>query len=75
MSAVTPEISLRASGSLRRRRLVNRIMEALGWTAALIAVGILFVVLISVTVRAWPALSWDFFTKPPALFGLMHQEA
>jgi phosphate transport system permease protein len=20
-------------------------------------------------VRAWPALSWDFFTKPPALFG------
>ena len=69
MSAVTPEISLRASGSLRRRRLVNRIMEALGWTAALIAVGILFVVLISVTVRAWLSLSWDFSTKPPAPFG------
>jgi phosphate transport system permease protein len=44
-------------------------MELLGWAAALLAVGILFVVIGSVVVRAWPALSWDFFTKPPALFG------
>src|SRR5436189_2177674 len=69
MSAVTPPISLRASGGLRRRRLVNKLMEGVGWTSALLAVAVLFVVIVSVAVRAWPALSWDFFTKPPALFG------
>ena len=69
MSAVTPEISLRPSGRLRRRRLVNKLMEVIGWGAALVAVGVLFLVIISVAVRAWPALSWDFFTAPPALFG------
>jgi phosphate transport system permease protein len=69
MSAVTPAISLKPSGGLRRRQIVNRIMEILGWTAALVAVGVLFLVIISVAVRAWPALSWDFLTKPPALFG------
>ena len=30
MSAATPQISLKPSGRLRRRRIVNRIMEALG---------------------------------------------
>ena len=50
-----------------RRRIVNRIMEIIGWIAALSAVGVLFIVIISVLVRAWPALSWDFLTKPPAL--------
>jgi phosphate transport system permease protein len=69
MSAVSPSVSLKASGGLRRRKLVNRIMELLGWAAALTAVGVLFIVIISVLVRAWPALSWDFLTKPPALFG------
>jgi phosphate transport system permease protein len=69
MSAVTPAISLKASGGLRRRRIVNKIMEIIGWAAALAAVGVLFLVIISVAVRAWPALSWDFLTKPPALFG------
>jgi phosphate transport system permease protein len=69
MSAVTPAITLKPSGGLRRRRLVNRIMEIIGWAAALTAVAVLFVVIISVLVRAWPALSWDFLTKPPTLFG------
>jgi phosphate transport system permease protein len=69
MSAVTPTISLAPSGGLRRRKIVNRIMEIVGWAAALSAVGVLFIVIISVAVRAWPALSWDFLTKPPALFG------
>jgi phosphate transport system permease protein len=69
MSAVTPAITLKPSGGLRRRRIVNRIMEIIGWIAALSAVAVLFVVIISVLVRAWPALSWDFLTKPPALFG------
>jgi phosphate transport system permease protein len=69
MSAVSPSVSLKASGGLRRRRIVNRIMETIGWAAALTAVGVLFLVFVSVAVRAWPALSWDFLTKPPALFG------
>jgi phosphate transport system permease protein len=69
MSAVTPEVTLRPSGGLRRRRFVNKLMESIGWLAALLAVAVLFIVVISVAVRAWPALSWDFLTKPPALFG------
>jgi phosphate transport system permease protein len=69
MSAVTPAVALEPSGGLRRRKIVNRIMEIVGWAAALSAVGVLFIVIISVAVRAWPALSWDFLTKPPALFG------
>ncbi len=69
MSAATPAISLKPSGHLRRRRIVNRIMEALGTVAALIAVGVLVIVIVSVTIRAWPALSWDFLTQPPNLFG------
>jgi len=69
MSAVTPAVALTPSGGLRRRKIVNRIMEIVGWAAALSAVGVLFIVIISVAVRAWPALSWDFLTKPPALFG------
>ena len=69
MSAVSPQISLRPSGKLRRRRVVNRIMESVGTLAALLAVAVLGVVIASVAVRAAPALSWDFFTKPPSLFG------
>lgn len=69
MSTVTPTISLKPSGGLRRRRAVNRLMESLGTLAALVAVAVLVVVVASVAVRAWPALSWDFFTKPPSLFG------
>jgi phosphate transport system permease protein len=69
MSSVSPQISLQPTGRLRRRRLVNRIMESLGTLAALLAVGVLGIVIASVAVRAAPALSWDFFTKPPSLFG------
>jgi phosphate transport system permease protein len=69
MSVATPTVSLKPSGGLRRRLIVSKLMEILGWAAALAAVAVLFLVLISVAVRAWPALSWDFLTKPPALFG------
>ena len=69
MSAASPAFSLKPSGQLRRRRVVSRLMESIGWLAALLAVGVLFLVITSVAVRAWPALSWDFLTQPPALFG------
>jgi phosphate transport system permease protein len=69
MSATSPQISLRPTGSVRRRRIVNRIMEAIGTGAALLAFAVLVVVVASVAVRAAPALSWDFFTQPPNQFG------
>jgi phosphate transport system permease protein len=69
MSSLAHEISLRPSGRLRRRRVVNRIMESIGTGAALLAVGVLGLVIVSVAVRAAPALSWGFLTKPPSLFG------
>ena len=69
MANLASDYSLRPGGGLRRRRIVNKIMESLGWGAALIAVAVLVVVVASVAVRAWPALNVDFFTKPPNLFG------
>ena len=69
MSALAHDTSLRPSGGLRRRRIVNRIMEGIGTGAALVAVAVLVLVIVSVAVRAAPALSWDFFTKEPSLFG------
>jgi phosphate transport system permease protein len=69
MSTVAPNYSLRPTGRLRRRRIVNRIMETVGWIAALVAVAALVVVVVTVAVRAWPALNLDFFTKPPNFFG------
>jgi phosphate transport system permease protein len=44
-------------------------MEGIATIAALLAVGVLVVVVVSVAVRGAGALSWDFFTKPQALFG------
>jgi phosphate transport system permease protein len=67
--SVVSEVSLRPSGGLRRRQIVNRAMEAVGWASALLAVAVLFFVIVSVAVRAWPALNLDFFTKAPSLFG------
>ena len=58
-----------ASDSRSRRRLLNRAMEALATLAALAAVAVLAIVVISVARRAAGAVSWDFFTKPQALFG------
>jgi phosphate transport system permease protein len=69
MSVVAPAASLKPSRGLRRRLIVNKLMEIVGWASALAAVGLLIVVIVSVAVRAWPALSWDFLTQPPALFG------
>jgi phosphate transport system permease protein len=53
----------------RRRKLVNRVMEFVATLAALLAVGVLVLVVASVAVRGAAALSWDFLTEPQALFG------
>jgi phosphate transport system permease protein len=61
--------SLQASGSVRRRKRKNRAMEGLALLASVIAVGILGIVVVSVLLKAIPALNWDFFTKNAPLFG------
>jgi len=53
----------------RRRRIVNRMMEVIATVAALVAVAVLAIVVVSVAKRGAGAISWDFFTKPQALFG------
>ena len=53
----------------RRRRIMNRLMEVLATVAAALAVGVLAIVVISVASRGAGALSWNFLTKPQALFG------
>jgi phosphate transport system permease protein len=58
-----PVFSLRTSGRLRRRQLVNRAMGAMAVGAALLAVAVLAIVVISVTARGASALSLDFFIK------------
>jgi phosphate transport system permease protein len=64
MSAADVSVLQRPNDRLRRRRVVNRLMELLAWLAAAIAVFILGVVVWSVARRGLSALSFDFFTKP-----------
>jgi phosphate transport system permease protein len=61
--------SLTLSPRTRRRKLVNLFMQALATLAALSAVAVLVLVIVSVAQRAFGALSWDFFTKTAATFG------
>ena len=63
------QISLKATGRGRRRLLVNRIAEGAAVAAAGLAIAALVVVIWSVGSRGAGSLSWDFFTKGPALFG------
>jgi phosphate transport system permease protein len=53
---------------MRRRRIVNLIVEAGATLAALLAVAVLVIVVGSVVIRGWDAISVDFFTKSPALY-------
>jgi phosphate transport system permease protein len=69
MSTAATHISLRASGRVRRRKRINRAVEFFCTAAALVAVGVLGLVVASVLVKAWPALSWHLFTRSPSLFG------
>lgn len=61
-----PAFSLRTSGRLRRRQLVSRIMGALATGAALLAVAVLLIVVVSIASRGASALNLDFFTKNQA---------
>jgi phosphate transport system permease protein len=48
---------------------VNKLIEGVMLIAALAAVGVLALVVGSVIIRGWSALTWDFFTQVPAAFG------
>ena len=54
--------------NLPRRKIVNRIMQALATLAAALAVAALVVIVWSVAKRAAPALNLDLLTKDPAPF-------
>jgi phosphate transport system permease protein len=58
--------SLAPTRQLRRRKLVNLLMEAIMLTAAVAAVGALALVVAAVVIRGHGALAVDFFTKGPA---------
>jgi len=61
---------LAPSGNLRRRRRVDHAMRASATFAALLAVGVLVLVIVGVAKNGASAISLDFFTKaPPIAFG------
>jgi phosphate transport system permease protein len=61
------------SEHLRRRRLVNRLVEGLATLAALLAVAVLVIVVASVAKRGAGALNADFFTKTPSFLAFGDQ--
>jgi phosphate transport system permease protein len=69
MAADAGRYLLTLSPRTRRRKLVNLFMQALATLAALSAVAVLVLVIVSVAQRAFGALTWDFFTKTAATFG------
>ncbi len=64
MSAADVSVLQRPHDRLRRRRIVNRGMELLGWLTAALAVFLLGLVIFSVARRGLSALNLDLFTKP-----------
>jgi phosphate transport system permease protein len=69
LAAVDPyDITVKSNG-LRRRRIVEKLFGLAAVGSALLACGILLVVLGTLVYKGFSALSVDFFTKPRPLFG------
>jgi phosphate transport system permease protein len=66
MSASVPPAYLFKPERIRRRRAVNRLVEATATGAALLAVAVLVIVVGSVAKRGAGAITWDFLTKNPS---------
>jgi len=64
-----PTAPLTASGTLRRRTAVNLLFESTATAAALVAVGVLGIVVATVISHGAGALSLGFLTKDPPRFG------
>ena len=69
MDGAAQSFSLAPSRRVRRRKLVNRVMEAIATIASLAAIAVLVLVVYSIARRGAAAISWNFFTKAPATFG------
>lgn len=63
------DFSLTASGNLRRRAAISRLVEAGATASALAAVGVLGVVVFGVVKRGISSISLAFLTKNPPQFG------
>jgi len=63
MAAVEPTITLRGDGHTRRRKIANRLAEAMATLAAVLAVAVLAVVVLAVAKRGASELSWTFLTS------------
>lgn len=61
-SMLTPD------ANLRRRHIVNRVVEIGCWVAALLAVGVLGIVLVSIAVKGISSINIDFLTQNTANF-------
>jgi phosphate transport system permease protein len=64
-----PTAPLVASGNLRRRQLVSRLVQGGSTASALAATAVLGLVVYAVVDRGAHALSWHFFTQSPPLTG------
>jgi phosphate transport system permease protein len=62
------DVTVRSNG-LRRRRIVEKVFGALAIGSAVLASGILLLVLGTLVLKGFDSLSVDFFTKPRPLFG------
>ena len=69
MATDAARFTLAPSRRTRRRKAVNLAMQGLATLAALSAVAVLALVIVSVAQRGAKALNWDFFTKTAATFG------
>ncbi len=62
------DITVRSNG-LKRRRTIEKVFGVLSLLAALLACGILAIVLATLIYKGFSQLNLDFFTKPRALYG------
>jgi phosphate transport system permease protein len=68
VSALSPN-----ADGLRRRRAVNRLMEAVATAAAFTAVAVLGIMVVSVARRGGAAIDWNLFTKTPHPFSFTNE--
>ncbi|MBN9623605.1 MAG: phosphate ABC transporter permease PstA [Actinobacteria bacterium] len=59
-----PTVPLMATGNLRRRHAVSRVIQGLAVAAAIGAVAVLVIVIWAVVSHGIKAISWDFVTQP-----------
>jgi len=68
-AASNPPFSLKATGRSRRRQRINRTAQVIAVLAALLAVGVLALVVVSVLLRGIKALNLDLFSQSQGTFG------